>query len=442
MRRDSSKPVRRYGDAGFTLVELVVVIAVLAILAGVGAVAYSGYIEKAREAADLELLGAVNTAFASACAEEGIAGLPEQGKAELVDGVISEIGYGNKDDVELTNLTDTFMKYYKGNEDKNFKCFVSLGYDRNKGGFIGELPDGTITTASGVKIRPPVEKNGKTVVEVEMPNGDKFEYVLEGEDKENFANSSFGENMSMPELLGEVDHVVQSAGKVLQSLSPALIDMLLSPSAQQLLSDNGYTAAPNPADYDGGEDDPGYIAAVNAYNNAKLNAIVMSVAQESKDLTADTVMNAVTTGDYELLGFGSDTTALVPTAALVYGVLTGYANSDRGSDKIVLDDGSETTVAEYYKSISDGLNTANPDITALLNVKSAAAVLTDPNNGNLDMFTDYLENGGGKDDINGYIAAMRAINDNSDSLTSSGALEKGFSDEDLSTILDVLFGGN
>ena len=33
-------------DAGFTLVELIVVIAILAILAGVAVPAYSGYIEK------------------------------------------------------------------------------------------------------------------------------------------------------------------------------------------------------------------------------------------------------------------------------------------------------------------------------------------------------------------------------------------------------------
>ena len=49
-------------NGGFTLVELIVVIAILAILAGVAVPAYSGYIAKAQQAADLQTLSAVNTA--------------------------------------------------------------------------------------------------------------------------------------------------------------------------------------------------------------------------------------------------------------------------------------------------------------------------------------------------------------------------------------------
>ena len=49
-------------NGGFTLVELIVVIAILAILAGVAVPAYSGYISKANEAADMTLLDSVKTA--------------------------------------------------------------------------------------------------------------------------------------------------------------------------------------------------------------------------------------------------------------------------------------------------------------------------------------------------------------------------------------------
>ena len=49
-------------NGGFTLVELIVVIAILAILAGVAVPAYSGYITKAKEAGDLQVLSTVNSA--------------------------------------------------------------------------------------------------------------------------------------------------------------------------------------------------------------------------------------------------------------------------------------------------------------------------------------------------------------------------------------------
>lgn len=58
-------------NGGFTLVELIVVIAILAILAGVAVPAYSGYIDKAKTAADTQTLSAVYTAAAAALAQEG-----------------------------------------------------------------------------------------------------------------------------------------------------------------------------------------------------------------------------------------------------------------------------------------------------------------------------------------------------------------------------------
>ena len=58
-------------NGGFTLVELIVVIAILAILAGVAVPAYSGYINKAEEAADIQVLSAIHTGALAACATTG-----------------------------------------------------------------------------------------------------------------------------------------------------------------------------------------------------------------------------------------------------------------------------------------------------------------------------------------------------------------------------------
>ena len=58
-------------NGGFTLVELIVVIAILAILAGVAIPAYTGYIAKAQQSADMLVLSSVSTAAQGLAAAEG-----------------------------------------------------------------------------------------------------------------------------------------------------------------------------------------------------------------------------------------------------------------------------------------------------------------------------------------------------------------------------------
>ena len=133
--------MNRHANEGFTLVELIVVIAILAILAGVAVPAYSGYIEKAERAADDQLLGTLNTAFAAACAFNG------------------ESNYGRSDNPSITinagavasNALTTangainlsFAEFFEGG---TFKSVTGLVYMPGSGAFVR---GGTMTFSFG-----------------------------------------------------------------------------------------------------------------------------------------------------------------------------------------------------------------------------------------------------------------------------------------------------
>lgn len=87
-------------NGGFTLVELIVVIAILAILAGVAVPAYSGYIKKANEGADLTQLDAIKTAAVFAYTE-----------------VNASTGNTDVTSIYVNDATDTV--YVNGTEDEN-----------------------------------------------------------------------------------------------------------------------------------------------------------------------------------------------------------------------------------------------------------------------------------------------------------------------------------
>ena len=90
--------------AGFTLVELIVVIAILGILAGIAIPAYSGYIKKAEETADTQILSAIYTAAVSAAATEGeITGITVNASTGGITTITATLRNGTADDFKLYN---------------------------------------------------------------------------------------------------------------------------------------------------------------------------------------------------------------------------------------------------------------------------------------------------------------------------------------------------
>ena len=415
-------------QSGFTLVELVVVIAIMGILAGVGSAAYSGYVKKANEAADLQLLGAVNTAFASASYDAGqYDGRPSGGAASLTeDGKVAQVISS------VDRNGEFFQRYFSGNQDSRFKLYTNLAYDRTTGTFHGAV----LTTAT--------DKNGNTVLHYSI-NGQDYEFTATQDQLDAFRASTFGgKSMTMNALTGNV-------GGMINALSSALNSGGTFAGVLRLLGMDPETLGIKP-------DEKGNYSELDKQRLA--NAALLLVARMTGDkdggsneyLVKEDILNALAQNKVNDLVDLNDIPRALRNVGAIYGVMTAFAHSEqaKGWTTTLTDaDGKESTydAKQYYDYVNQQIAAAagEKNIDNILAALGQFGSFVQDEDGNLtDQFMAYVgdptnPNAQINKDLNGYINAMQALSKNQDGLVAAGILEDGADGGNISPILDQLF---
>ena len=421
-------------QSGFTLVELVVVIAIMGILAGVGSAAYSGYVKKANEAADLQLLGAVNTAFASASYDAGqYDGRPSGGAASLTeDGKVAQVISSVDRDGAF------FQRYFSGNQDSRFKLYTNLAYDRTTGTFSGAV----LTAAT--------DKHGNTVLHYSI-NGQDYEFTATQDQLDAFRASTFGgKSMTMNALTGNVGGMINALNSALGGgtfLASVLINAGMAPETLGIKPD-----------------EKGNYSELDKQRLA--NAALLLVAQMTGDkdeesneyLVKEDILNALALNDANGLVDLNDVPGTLRNVGAIYGVMTAFAHSEQAEDwttTLTDADGKEFTydAKQYYDYVNQQIAAAansgkdgGEKLSDILAALGQFGSFVQDEDGNLtDQFLDYVddptepENAQINKDLDGYINAMQALSQNQDGLVAAGILEDGADGGNISPILDKLF---
>lgn len=349
------------GSAGFTLVELIVVIAIIGILAGIGTVGYGGYIKRTNEGLDETLYK--NILYAGEIGKYENPGVTGRVIVTKTDAHVEAVGTSGD-----ASVVEKWMKNAFGEGWQNTVKYRTDKYANGTYGIIA-LP------AQSVELDADQKANLEKLMQSNLSGKEK-----KLADTANNLSGLFADWFGDKEGEAAVDQIADKL-KTLGGTPEDIADFKTFLTNQL-----------------GGD-----LSKASATQLS--NATVLYVASKAKDMKADQLYSDLLDMNpsdplQAIMGVAKNNGGILPTAAVMYGTMLGYANSGLASD-------------EFKKAMEIppmGITADKPDKDGKthLSVMSLATMMFKD-----EKFGEYAksEKKGAKSDMAGYLGAMRIIDD-------------------------------
>lgn len=349
------------GSAGFTLVELIVVIAIIGILAGVGTVGYGGYIKRTNEGLDETLYK--NILYAGEIGKYENPGVTGRVIVDKTGARIEAVG--------ASGDASVVAKWLKNAFGGDWEHTVKYRTDKYANGTYGTIA----LPAQSVELNDDQKANLEKLMQSNLSGKEK-----ELADTANNLSGLFADWFDGKEGEDAVEKIAAKL-KTFGGTDEDIADFKTFLTNQL-----------------GGD-----LSKASATQLS--NATVLYVASKAKDMKADQLYSDLLDMNPSnpleaIMGVAKNNGGILPTAAVMYGTMLGYANSGLASDEFKKAMETPPMGIQNDKTDKDG--------KTHLSVMSLATMMF-----NDKKFGEYAksEKKGAKSDMAGYLGAMQVIND-------------------------------